>query len=301
MSEVVERKMETPALAACRIIASPAMQEQIKQALPAHVTLDKFTRVVLTAVQQNAKLTEKREALPSLYQACVKCASDGLLPDGREAALVPFNTKVNGQWVTQVQYMPMIGGITKRLAMSGITVESHVVYENDVFEQEFGDNPRIIHRPPKLGEKRGEIVGAYSIARLPDGTLKREVMDIEQIEAVRNASRAKDGGPWSSWYGEMARKTVTRRNVKGIGLTDPEVERLLRHDDETFEFDRERERQLDADSNSAPSSSLKDRMGIRRDPDPVVDEYADYAEAVSADAAHAAAEGAQDAYDDVPI
>ena len=287
MSEVVERKMETPALAACRIIASPAMQKQISEALPAHVTLEKFTRVVLTAVQQNPRLTEKRESLASLYQACTKCASDGLLPDGREAALVPFNTKVDGRWVTQVQYMPMIGGITKRLAMAGITVEAHVVYENDVFEQEFGDTPRLVHRPPKLGNPRGQPIGAYSIAHLPDGTLKREVMDVEQIEEVRAASRAKDGGPWTQWWGEMARKTVTRRNVKGIGLTDPEVEKLLKHDDETFEFG-DRERQFDQDQNAAPvHSSLKQRMGIetpKDDSPPVYDEFEEYAHAVSTEA-----------------
>ena len=45
--------------------------------------------------------------------------------------------------------MPMVGGIIEKLRRSGelITLSANVVYENDVYEYELGDNERIIHKP----------------------------------------------------------------------------------------------------------------------------------------------------------
>src|SRR6266576_596011 len=75
-------------------------------ALPDHIPLDRFRRVVITAVNQNSKLA--RADRRSLFNACAKCAHDGLYPDGREAALVPYSTKVKRDgidyWVDMVQY-----------------------------------------------------------------------------------------------------------------------------------------------------------------------------------------------------
>jgi recombination protein RecT len=63
----------------------------IQMALPAHITPDKFQRTVLTAAAQNPDLLKADRQ--SLILACYKAAQDGLLPDGREAALVTFNTR----------------------------------------------------------------------------------------------------------------------------------------------------------------------------------------------------------------
>src|SRR5438552_225044 len=87
MSEMVKR---TPLQEVCETITT-SLGPQIQQALPAKVTLERFTRATLTAVQQNPELitVDKR----SLYNSIVRCAQDGLLPDGREAALVIFSEK----------------------------------------------------------------------------------------------------------------------------------------------------------------------------------------------------------------
>lgn len=217
----------------CNAIASPAMQGKIRAALPDGVSLDRFTRVTLTAIQQNPDITDADRN--SLYNACVKCAADGLLPDGREAALVKFWDKVAK--VNRVQYMPMVGGILKRLATCGIVIDAQCVHENDDFEQVLGDDARIVHRAPKLGTPRGDIIGVYAIAKLPNGLVMREVMDREQVEQVRAVSRSKDGGPWVSWWGEMARKTVTRRLAKRLPILDPAVRDLITADDDQFDFD----------------------------------------------------------------
>jgi hypothetical protein len=106
--------------------AAESRARDIQMALPAHITPDKFQRTVLTAVAQNPDLLKADRQ--SLILACYKAAQDALLPDGREAALVTFNTrkKIDGQWKTmkQVQYMPMVYGLRKKILQSGDVVAS---------------------------------------------------------------------------------------------------------------------------------------------------------------------------------
>ena len=172
----------------CQTIASKEMQEKIRQALPPSVSLDRFTRTALTALQINPGIADGDRQ--SLYNAVVRAAQDGLLPDGREAALVLYNvnkgTKQAPQWIKAVQYMPMVGGLIKRLAGAGITIDAQTVCDGDQFDYELGDDAKITHKRPKLGTPRGEIIGAYAIARLANGTVMREVMD-RQFEESRLA------------------------------------------------------------------------------------------------------------------
>lgn len=132
---------------------------QFAAVLPKHIPADRFGRVVLTAVQTSPELlnVERR----SLWNACMKAAQDGLLPDGRLAALVVFKDKRRGPIA---QYMPMIAGIRQKVRNSGevATFDAHVVHEKDLFDYELGDDPHIVHRPVR-GE-RGKIIAAYSVA-----------------------------------------------------------------------------------------------------------------------------------------
>ena len=64
---------------------------QIATALPKHITVERFNRVVLTALNQQPDLVKADRR--SLFSACVEAAKDGLYPDGKQAALVLFNTK----------------------------------------------------------------------------------------------------------------------------------------------------------------------------------------------------------------
>lgn len=218
----------------CQAIASKEMQEKIRQALPPSVSLDRFTRTALTALQINPGIAEGDRQ--SLYNAVVRAAQDGLLPDGREAALVLYNvnkgTKQAPQWIKAVQYMPMVGGLIKRLAGAGITIDAQTVCDGDQFDYELGDDAKITHKRPKLGTPRGEIIGAYAIARLPNGSVMREVMDRQEIDQIRAASKSKDGGPWSQWFGEMARKSVIRRLAKRLPIGDPQVMDTVTADDD---------------------------------------------------------------------
>lgn len=191
----------------------------IATALPAHMPLSRFKRVVLTAVSLSPDLLNAERR--SLFTACAKCAADGLVPDNREAALVVFNTKTkDGGWEKRVQYLPMIQGILKRARNTGelSSVSAQVVYENDDFDYVLGDEEQMTHKPPKLGMDRGKPIGAYAVAKLKDGTIQREIMGFAEIEKARAVSRAKDApsGPWVQWWSEQARKTVARRLFKWL-------------------------------------------------------------------------------------
>jgi recombination protein RecT len=200
-----------------------AMTPEFANALPSHIKPEKFQRVVMTVVQLQPDLLNADRR--SLLASCIKCAADGLVPDGREAALVLFGGKV--------QYMPMFTGIQKRVRNSGevSSLQAHVIYENDKFIWKQGATADIVHEPLFPGD-RGKPVGAYAIAKFKDGSDPQiEVMDITAIERVRAVSRAAKNGPWVQWYDEMARKTVFRRLSKWLPM-DSEVETLMRRDDE---------------------------------------------------------------------
>lgn len=196
-----------------------AMAPEFKAALPAHISVDKFTRVAMTAINNNPALAEADRK--SLFGSIVRLAQDGLLPDGREAAIVIFNTKKGNDWVKAAQAMPMIAGILKKIRQSGDVskISAQVVYENDQFVWHLGFNEDVTHVPPPLDQPRGKPIGAYATAVLKDGARLLEVMSLEEIEKVRNVSRSKDKGPWVDWFSEMARKTVMRRLSKRLPMS----------------------------------------------------------------------------------
>lgn len=235
MNAVTQSKPVTPADQLRRQL--DAMRPEFSNALPSHIKPEKFQRVVMTVVQQQPDLlvADRR----SLLASCTKCAQDGLIPDGREAALVIFNTKVKGKngeqdrWEKRVQYMPMIAGILKRVRNSGeiAGMEAHVIYENDEFVWRQGTDAALLHTP-KFPGSRGKPIGAYAVARFKDGSTPQvEVMDVDTINRIRAVSKSKDGPAWTEWWDEMARKSVARRLSKWLPANS-DVDDLIRRDDE---------------------------------------------------------------------
>lgn len=204
------------------------MEKQFALALPEHVSPEKFVRVVMTAINTNPDLQKADRT--SVLGAAMKCAQDGLLPDGREAALVVYSGRAS--------YLPMIAGVLAKVRRSGElkTINAHIVYENDTFTYTLGDEERIEHQP-RLDGPRGKALAAYAIAKTKDGGVYREVMSLEQINQVRNVSRAKNNGPWVQWWDEMARKTVLRRLSKRLPMSTDLVQ-LFQRDDDHYDLSR---------------------------------------------------------------
>lgn len=244
------------------------MNDQFKAALPAHIPVERFARVVMTAVQANPDLM--RCDRRSLFQACMKAAQDGLLPDGREGAIVVRKARDGFTANWQV----MIAGIRKKARNSGeiATWDAHIVRKGDHFQFQLGDNPQINHTYD-LSTERGDIVGAYSVCTLKDGQKSYEVMTIGEIRAIRDRSDAwkayKAGKikstPWSTDEGEMARKTVARRHSKVLPMST-DLDDLIRRDDDLYDFRETRE-----ETHADRPRSLAGRLDALAAP-PVVEE-----------------------------
>ena len=221
-----------------------AMEAQFRMALPKQIPADRFGRVVQTAVQNNPALMKVERR--SLWNAVMKAAHDGLLPDGREAALVVYRDKRRGDIA---QYMPMIAGLRKKVRNSGDLEDwsVQVVRMNDLFEHELGDHPFIRHAPNL--DDPGAFRGVYSIATLKGGAKSYEIMNKAQVDAIRERSRAAASGPWVTDYEEMARKTVARRHAKVLPMST-DLDDLLRRDDD---LDGE---EADSGPEMAPAAAL---------------------------------------------
>lgn len=231
MSAVVQQN-QAPAPAARSPLAAARgdidrMEGQFKMALPAHIPVERFARVVMTAVGSNPDLLRADRA--SLLEAALKAAQDGLLPDGRDGALVMYGSKV--------QWMPMIAGILKKVRNSGelLSISAYVAHEKDRFFYRLGDDETIEHEPFLDGDP-GKPRIVYAVAKTKDGGTYREVMTVSEIEKVRSVSKAKNAGPWTQWWGEMARKTVLRRLAKRLPMST-DLDDVMRRDDALYDFE----------------------------------------------------------------
>lgn len=190
--------------------------------------VERFVRAFSTAAAINPDIIATCTRA-SIVTSLLRCAQDGLLPDGREAALVSFGK--------EAQYLPMIGGFRKRAASHGFSLTAHVVYAGDRFHYTLGIDPTVTHEPPALDIDRGQPIGAYGVAKHPAHGTFLEVMSRTEIEQVRDSSKAKNGPAWSKQWGEMARKTVARRLFKQLPLgADERTASVLAAADDEFEY-----------------------------------------------------------------
>lgn len=229
-------------------------RDQFLRALPAQIPVDRFLRTIMTAVQMTPALlgADRR----SLVAACMKAAQDGLMLDGREAALVMFGE--------HAQYLPMVSGILKKMHQSGEIrdISVHVVYQQDEFSYEFGDSERIVHRPGD-GERKVPT-HVYAIVHTVNGGTYRAVMTAAEVEAIRARSRSGRRGPWDTHWAEMAKKTIIRRIAKLLPSC-ADVETMMRHEDEAqLAFADAVARQQEAAQGDAPPRLSRLRASLSR-------------------------------------
>jgi len=206
---------------------------EFKHALPPQIPPERFVRVALTAVQQTPELVvvERR----SLINALLRCAADGLVPDGRQAAIVPFNDNNQRSPTYKKQiavYMPMVAGMLARFRNSGQfkAVSTNVVREGEPFRHWIDETGEHLMHEPGEDESR-PIIKAYALATTKDGGTALRVMSREAIEKRRNVSRAKDGPMWREWYAEACQKTVLRNLMKLLPSSSDDIDHMIARDD----------------------------------------------------------------------
>lgn len=241
--------------------------DQLKHALPPHIPVERFMRVVMTALQSNPKLLACTQQ--SLWNSCMKAAQEGLLPDGREGAIVPYGENEDGRKIADnATWMPMIAGLKKKVRNSGEIKDWYIeiVYGGDHFLYQKGDDPKLEHIPVPPSQRTKSlpyqgIIAAYSIAVFKDGSKSvPEVMWIEEIEGVRSKSKAKKG-PWADpiFYPEMCKKTVARRHYKSLPQST-DLDDLMRNDDTLYDFSEREDTEPGAHGSSKRLTSVADAL-----------------------------------------
>ncbi|MHC4511458.1 MAG: recombinase RecT, partial [Planctomycetota bacterium] len=205
------------------LLTGDAVRNQIAMVAPRHLTPDRIIRIAMTSIQRTPKLLDCTPE--SLLGSLLTCTQLGLEPDGAagRAYLVPYKTTCT----LIVGYR----GLMELARRSGDikSLEARIVHENDKFEFEYGSAAGVRH-VPKLAD-RGKPIAAYAVAVLKDGGIQYEVMSADEINAIRDRSKAANDGPWKTDWSEMARKTVMRRLCKYLP-SSPELSQAVTLGDE---------------------------------------------------------------------
>lgn len=208
-------------------IQSDAVKDQLALALPKHMTPDRMARVACTAILKTPKLMECKQE--SLLQALMICSQVGLEPDGRNAHLIPYGD--------QVQVIFDYKGLVALAERNGVEcIYADKVCENDAFEARVVDGEKKLDHRVDWRKPRGNAF-AYYVSCRRNGRLDYEIMQKDEVDAVRKRSRAAGSGPWVTDYDEMAKKTVIKRMSKRWDIT-PELRDALDSDYDTPDFSR---------------------------------------------------------------
>ena len=180
-------------------------REELKNALT-DITPDQFIRALMTSAQINPEL--QACTWQSIWEACMRSCRDGLLPDGVEAAIVPYKSRA--------QYIPMYQGRLRQFRRSGQfkSITANVVREGEEFSHYIDEQgPHFRHVPGNSFE--APIVNVYAMALTKEGGIFLDVMTIAEANKHRNMSRAsRDDAPWKQWPEEMYKKTALLRLSK---------------------------------------------------------------------------------------
>lgn len=223
------------------LINSEAMREQFAKALPRHLTVDRFTRIAITALSRTPKLASCTPA--SLMKCLLDLSAMGLEPDGRRAHLIPFENKKAGtvECTLIVDFKGMVDLV--RRDPNVIDVQAYTIREKDSIIIRNGI-PDHSFNPI---EERGKVKAVYTKIVWKSGqTTYGEPMPWSECESVRNRSKAWQGWlsykrecPWNTDEVEMWKKTVIRRDSKMWPLS-PDIRDAIEKDDEHgFAFARD--------------------------------------------------------------
>lgn len=190
-----------------------AMEKEIAKALPSVLTPERFTRMVFTALSTNPKL---QQCTPnSFLGAMMQAAQLGVEPNTPigQAYLIPYKNKGTLECQFQLGYKGLIDLCNRSGDIKDI--QAHEVYENDLFEYEYGLEPKLKHVPAM--RDRGEVIVYYAVFHTVNGGYGFEVMskdDVIKHSQKTSQSYGSSFSPWTKYFDEMAKKTVVKKVLK---------------------------------------------------------------------------------------
>ena len=203
-------------------------QEIIARALPKDMDIRRFILVAKKHIGEDRnRIAAINNDPKSMLNAVMEAATDGLLLDGRQSALVPRKGKMT--------YSPMVRGLIDRMHRSGKvdSINVDIVYEGDLFQTESGSTPAIKHCPKY---KSKTVSHAYAVVWIKDASHPYiEVIDAFELEKHRK--KAGLNTPWNGpWVDEMRKKTVLRRLSKRLPLSATD-RAVVERDDQFYDFE----------------------------------------------------------------
>ena len=200
-------------------------QQQLAAALPKFLDTDHFVRSAITEFRLNPALAEC--SVPSVLGYFMQAAACGLEPASMlgQCYAVPFNNKKTG--MKEAQFICGYRGMLSIARRSGeiASVVAEIVHEKDVFELEYGLEPKLTHKPYIDGDP-GAMRGAYCVVRFKGDGVEPLIkyMPKSEIDKHRNRSKASSYGPWVTDYDEMAKKTVFRSVFKWLPISIEQIQ-----------------------------------------------------------------------------
>ena len=190
-----------------------AMMPEIRKALPSVITPERFTRIALSALNNTPALQQCSPM--SFIASLLNSAQLGLEPNTPlgQAYLIPYKNKGQMECQFQIGYKGLIDLAYRNGQMQ--TIQAQAVYENDLFEYEYGVEPKLVHKPAY--SDRGEITYFYGLFKTVNGGFGFSVMskaDMDNYARTYSKAFASDYSPWKTSYEEMAKKTVIKQALK---------------------------------------------------------------------------------------
>lgn len=189
-----------------------------------------FARMLTNALMRQPELAlcTRNSLFDAVYTAC----DVGLVPDGRNAAIVPIrrgDKRVAELW-------PMVGGLATKVrqAIKSIAMQAHLVFEGDEWKDIRGTSPHLVHVINREVDRLNpaNLVCAYATVHFPGNAVAEfEVMyKPELLTFVKN-----NKGPWSNHPLEMFRVRPFKRVLKRLPVTGGLMAQLSRFEDEPYD------------------------------------------------------------------
>lgn len=184
--------------------------DRISGALPEDFNKQRFALNFVSLIQDKPELQKYSKEV--LATALVRSAQDNLDALNNEVYIY----KGYGDKLT---YTPSYKGLRKMAIEKSIRpikdVYAKPIFEGDTVEETFIDGEAKLNYKSNF-MKRGKWIGVFAVCVFKDGSEIYELMDMEQINAVKAKSR--NSGAWKDFPQEMAKKSVIRRLCKQITL-----------------------------------------------------------------------------------
>lgn len=189
------------------------MEQQFQLAMPKGMEAQQLVRDALTCLRQTPAL---QQCTPnSVLGSLMTCAQLGLRPGVLgHAYLLPFRDRRSG--THQAQLVVGYQGLVELAHRSGKiqSLIARTVYENDIFEVDYGLEDKLVHRP-NMRTAKGNPIAYYAVAKfITCGHAFIVISHQEMLDYRQTHAKSPNRGPWVDHFEAMAHKTCIRQLAK---------------------------------------------------------------------------------------